>query len=804
MSKEKSFSSGIKRGTNIVTDLCLKNSKAIIFSIAFFVNAILVFQMYPMRTGGDEFNVLAVASFFAGQNWSSYMQSLVSYHGFGQAVFYTPLFWFLDDPVQIYRGALLINAAIVAVIPVVADQLLHGVLQLKRSSMTFIVCLLTGLWPFYYAIAKMTWNEPLTALLIWIVVYLLASVVMKKTKKLLRLGVLGFTLAYANALHGRTLAIMAGLIGASAFYLLLCRMKNRQMRIFTKKFFVATIVFVGSYGFMFVVGKGIETYLQNQLWLSRSLNNGVSSVVDKVQYLSLANMKIMIKILLGQTYYMIITSFGLVVPAFFVMIQVVFKAVREKGERFVVIQKDFLISVFIIFSTLILMGLTSFSMLSGVVRGAGRGDYLIYGRYVAPMLPVILLYGYYLKKKEFAGKWILFLSGAVYIGVCISTVIWVVPTFTAQPSMGGSSITDLMPWMTESPSPMGRGEIFSDAYFHCLDRNIRLFIIAGAFGFLLFLIFTMSKRKSLSLFLALSVVGYSHFYMGETLIKPNSNAPYHRVVGVTDFLKELHQCFGTEDVYFYQKDIRNPSEFPFLLPMYSFNMIARPLNPNDNLVDVNAIPEKSIIVSSVDLKIDCYFDSAYRIMWREDRKLLIEDAGIEKEIGTKNYYVWILGEEISQEISKIGYTIEKRDPFIPLDTGSEEWGTVLSSFLQNAESDDDCIILHPINSITGTPKVGIKFGPYYTMPSGKYRITIKGENIQNIEVDAYSEAIYVLGDEARDITDLYRYEIIEKTNETCIFDVYLIEMLSNVEFRAMNPSETDTIVINEMGYEKVG
>ena len=771
-----------------------------LFVIVFFVNTILVFYIYPMRTGADEFNVLSIASYFSGRNWDSYMRSIAAYHGFCQALLYTPLYWLFDDPVLIYRGAILINGILISFIPIVADQLLHRIWNLERSGVTFMVCLVTGLWPFHYAASKMAWNEPLTILLMWVVLYLVCALIKSVRFRILYASLLGFVFAFGYALHGRMLIIIIGAIGAGLLGFLVSWRKNKGQGVpcsLKKVFFITSICFV-VFGLTYLLGRIIQADLMENLWRSNSLINGMDSVLAKTKFLTIGNIKVLFKLTVGQLYYMIVAFFGLTLPALWAMLRVVIRGFRAKKDAFHALQSDFVISLMLLLCFIGMIGLTSFSMLEGISIGAGRGDYVVYGRYAAPLYPIIILYGFHLWRKKFLGKMDFFAGGVLYVLIFVATIVWVVPFFTIQPTMGGSSITDMIPWMTDFPTTVGKVDFLESSYLALLEKNNQLFTIGGSFGFLLYILFAAEKKAILSFFVIIGAFSYSNIYMSTNIILPGSNAPYMRAAAIVHFFNE-EEKHDISDIYFYQGSVRNPSEIQFLLPDYNLHMMTEPLNPNTVCTDLADIPENSFVMSTSDLLLDCYFDDAYWLMtWKDDLLNLVRIDESDFNLGT-NYFLWFRGEELAETLRQEGYTLEKRSSYIPLDSNATSWDPF--RFLINAQQTDGVITLFP-----GNPEEhrdpGTKFGPYFVLPAGSYQVTVQGENLLNAHFDVYAKPLEVLGTEMKDISGLFRFEIVSHSDTECILEVFLEEMLPNVEFRVVNLSPDENVRIASMGYER--
>lgn len=96
-------------------------------------------------------------------------------------------------------------------------------------------------------------------------------------------------------------------------------------------------------------------------------------------------------------------------------------------------------------------------------------------------------------------------------------------------------------------------------------------------------------------------------------------------------------------------------------------------------------------------------------------------------------------------------------------------------FISNGEDIDGCRILHP---------GGISFGPYIPLGSGKYRIHILGEKLDEVDVDVFSGSH----------SNTFLIENIQWDSDAFIYDVCLDETVYDIEFRVYNHQGEDIAI----------
>ena len=197
----------------------------ILYAVAVVANVLpAIFAELPV-VFPDEMANAGAAAVLSGRSRWGVLDSLDSGSGYIQAVLYTPLFWLIKNPYALYRAMLIVNALVVALIPLIAYHLAgkFGVVRVRRKLLVAFCC---GLYVAYFTDSKFIWNETLSCLMAWILALcLFSSWEGKSRSSRAALSVLaGFLCAVAYAVDMR----LIGLVVALALTVILARVFMRE------------------------------------------------------------------------------------------------------------------------------------------------------------------------------------------------------------------------------------------------------------------------------------------------------------------------------------------------------------------------------------------------------------------------------------------------------------------------------------------------------------------------------------------------------------------------------------------------
>ena len=355
------------------------------------VAATFWFRTIPLAVA-DEIGYLGIAQFMATGDGPNMASS--SYYYFGYSVLLAPLYWISKDPVFIYHGAILINAACVALcVPLLT--LLSGELGFTQNWKTVAIAILIALWPPNFFLAAFAWSEPLFRVLFLASILCVARA--SRTKRALPTILFAVCIIALYATHGRAIGIVP--VGIITLLLLYFGAEEKTPAVLR---WVGLSVILTIIGYVFV--RHLHHYLNHALWERFDADKSV--VFDRLQSaITYFGFRTLVIVAAGQAWYQIVSTFGLVLVGGFAATQFVWR------NRHVAWALPVFYAIFAVIAV--------YAASVGQMLYPHRLDHVIYGRYIdaaSIILVWMALISIALKKTLGASK-------TVLAGIIISTVL---------------------------------------------------------------------------------------------------------------------------------------------------------------------------------------------------------------------------------------------------------------------------------------------------------------------------------------------------------------------------------------------
>lgn len=361
------------------------------------VHRLYGFSVYP-----DEFGYWASAAQWIGYDWSD-VASLGYYYSFGYSLVLAPILWIFRDGIQAYHAAVFVNM----VLQCVSAGMLWGIFRrisclvksgtekwtengaekahIEKQQLAFAAgtAVFYPAWTFY---VQMTLAEALLAFLYVFICYQFVLLLenWKTSNVICRVLLLSIAFLYLHFVHMRT-------VGAIAAALLLLVLYLWQKPVCRKWILVlGAILIVGV-----IIGFRLKGLVTESVYASADTGNmAVNDYAGKLQgileVLTPEGMKQFLKSCAGKLYYLGMASFGLFYQAAWVCLKrtaALFRNIcgrKEEMQKEEVRKEDWFYA-FLLFSII-----GQFLVSAVYMRGAGRLDAIIYGRYNEYMLPLFL------------------------------------------------------------------------------------------------------------------------------------------------------------------------------------------------------------------------------------------------------------------------------------------------------------------------------------------------------------------------------------------------------------------------------
>lgn len=357
------------------------------------VHRLYGFSVYP-----DEFGYWASAAQWIGYDWSE-VASLGYYYSFGYSLLLAPVLWLFRDSVSAYRAAVFVNMALQCV----SVGMLWGIFRRifcredcggehdaeteRDRKMKLVlavgVAVFYPAWTFY---VQMTLAEALLAFLYVFICYQFVLLLenWKTINVICRVLLLSIAFLCLHFVHMRTV----GAIAAALFLLVLYLWQKPVCRKWI--LLPGAILIVGA-----IIGFRIKGLVTESVYAVADAGNmAVNDYAGKLQgileVLTPEGMKQFLKSCAGKLYYLGMASFGLFYQAAWVCLKRTAALFRNICGRKEEMQKEEVRKEDWFFCFLLFSMIGQFLVSAVYMRGAGRLDAIIYGRYNEYMLPIFL------------------------------------------------------------------------------------------------------------------------------------------------------------------------------------------------------------------------------------------------------------------------------------------------------------------------------------------------------------------------------------------------------------------------------
>lgn len=319
----------------------------------------------------DEGGYIANARYIATNSGLIDLRATVYYPGI--SLFYAPVFLFTNNLGLAYKIIQLINILIATSIPVLTFKILEQITNIddeaQDNKTLLLLSVVSFMYPSVFCFVNLALPEVLLTALFLTIVYLLLKI--ESNIKALYLIILLFTLFLLFLSHSRTIVILISLLFFSIYFYI----NNNNIFIL----FIAIIIAIFALDKL-LVEKLIEAYLAIALdENSISINNLLINKLIFSNLTSIAALKSLSIEIIGQLWYLTVSSFGLIWFGY------------KRLINNIVINRFRYTSLFIIMTSIGMLLLSSLFMNIEPTRG----DHYIYGRYNEFVWIIIFVLGIY-------------------------------------------------------------------------------------------------------------------------------------------------------------------------------------------------------------------------------------------------------------------------------------------------------------------------------------------------------------------------------------------------------------------------
>lgn len=326
----------------------------------------------------DEIGYLSNAAYLAGYDWAESI-SQIYYYSEGYSLFLVPLFFFIKNPLIIYKICLLINSIFLATLGVTIFIVIKKIFNQLDKNISAMVAIVVAMYPSYIIHTKFALPEVLLVLMYTLIINNFLNIESNSSNRTWKLFIgQGILVGYLYSIHARTIVIMASCI--MIMIILAVRKK-----ITAKQFIAFTIPLV----MIACIHALLKKNLIQELWLnSNTVNsNNYSGQLDKLQKLFSQESNLVSNVV-GQTYYLGVSTYFISYIGIGYILKKIWNSIRNVKNNEISTCNNIYTLCFCLLSTIGTIMISSIFFVLG-----GRGDTLVYGRYNETILSILLAIG---------------------------------------------------------------------------------------------------------------------------------------------------------------------------------------------------------------------------------------------------------------------------------------------------------------------------------------------------------------------------------------------------------------------------
>lgn len=476
----------------------------ILFACSVVIHAMMSLTMELPAVNPDEISVAGITAFYTGKDWSVFMSSSSFYYGYIQALFYTPLSLVFNSPYALYKAMLVMNGILISFIPMIAYHLASK-LGIPKVWQKIVIASCCGLYITYVAHSKFIWNEAISSLLPWALIWCVYMAWDRKNKySRFTFSVLtGFMCAVCYAAHSRLIAVVIALV----ITLLIARFVFREKILNLPTFLITAVV---SFFAEYLLRKTIIS----SVWGSVSSNTIEGGIARLYGFANEDGLPHFFATLFGHLYTFFTSTMGIGAFATVAFVIMCSKRIHEwytnrkeqhaDGTRVyepIKHKYSLRLTVFGIFAFFAVGGSLLLSVLykfNSSKFGAVK-DLVIFGRYtdsVAPLAIFLALAFLYLHRYTLKS---IISSAAIYACVCIGFTAAAYP-YLSSGSYRESPVLGLLPWRIGE----NLTEDYSDMSFIIMSSMV------FAFFAIIIVCFTCTRRFKTQLISGVVCILFAH------------------------------------------------------------------------------------------------------------------------------------------------------------------------------------------------------------------------------------------------------------------------------------------------------
>ena len=636
----------------------------ILFLITFVIVAIMG-CMLNVACVLDETGVVANAAYLAGYNWQDWVNATGNYfYKYGSALLYFPIMKLFNNPYVIYKLIMIVNAALLAIVPVCAYRILRIHLEVEDKKLCGMIAFVVGIVPssvLYSLNAKAD-----VALITWTWILLLTILecitTQKEKNQYIISALIAFVSVYLYMCHTRGIVFV--IAAFMTVFVLRFVLKNKSIKFLT--YLISLAAFM-------LLDKKLTSFFKTSIWGSGQKKNTMEgyNFYKYRKMLSFTGVETVIKNTASWFFDTIIGTYGFVIVGFFFALCIIVWYFRKKG----ISQKEFIVSLYgaLVFLGTMALGLlfffgVNFNLMAET--SSSRVDRMFYSRYMSPTYAIVILiaiYYLFIKAERFALKSKVFI--AIFSGALIIFVGTWVYGLTASCGFSWRNVLDC--GMFYNPGYFGK-----DAGSYKGNGIGNALMIGAIFGFILLVTYLVLSHKNVkrkrTLICILAVCYMANLTCNYVKLRFNADMRTMNVCGsVFTQMEEIVDQYETvtedfNDIYYDSSESSGYKFYQMGLPNFTVHVKNKAVFEE---IDNAFIVARTHVVNERWMGDDCY---------------LLEDYDYDNNVNA----VIVKGEELKEALEEHGINVME----MPEDYGQKEKNSVTDDYWEAVKKSFQCQI----------------------------------------------------------------------------------------------------------------
>lgn len=367
-----------------------------------FLVHIAVLRQFTNWYSSDVVGYLSHAATFSGRDWSGVMRNATSFYSWGYSVLLTIPMLFTSDITLVYHCAILFNALLCCGILLLCYGIGKRIAPEVNRYYVILCATAVSVYTSYIFQGAVMLSEIFLYFFVFVNIYCLLRYI--ETEKNIWGILTGLSVGYTYIIHNRAIAVVIAYVMVAIIWGLY-KKSWKQLAVMITPLVIMLLINMGTLNYLELHEKQGQEYVKN------TYEAQFSKIEKKMGFYGMLSM---LKCALGEIWYMLIGTIGIVGVGIYSVVRRLRNALKKRENKFLLY----------IFLLLFLLGTLGVSILfcaqSQPPNIVERYERYIYGRYWETIFGIFIFIGFI---EVYSGKKRELLNSLILISGCLSIII---------------------------------------------------------------------------------------------------------------------------------------------------------------------------------------------------------------------------------------------------------------------------------------------------------------------------------------------------------------------------------------------